>query len=147
LDRDDKLSSFGDTPSNASLGIWLNNMSADSSLPCRYFFRRTLILGSSIFVASLLSGIAMVFWRERGDSLFTMPAPLVYRLLIQATLGPLYMGLAFVWPVTLLVMFVLTLIVLVGSQLRRMWLMGLAFVLMGFYWLWLVKLIADGAFD
>jgi hypothetical protein len=106
-----------------------------------------MLLGASVFAFSLFSGIAMVFWREYGDSLFTIPAPIVSHLLIQATLGPLYIGLVFLFPITLPVMFVLMIMVFVGSQLRRIWLSALAFVLMGIYWLWLVKLIADGAFD
>jgi hypothetical protein len=124
-------------------------MTTDDALPRarQYFLRRTVILGSSVFAASIFTGIAMTFWRESGGSLFKMPAADTQRLLIQATLGPVFMASYFLWPVTLPVMFVLTLTVYVGSQLRRIWLSALAFVLMGTYWLWLVKLMADGAFD
>ena len=89
----------------------------------------------------------MIFWRNYGDSLFTMPSADAYQLLIQATLGPVFIGLYFLWPVTLPVMFVLTMMVYVGSQLKRIWVSALAFALMGIYWLWLVKLMAEGAFD
>lgn len=89
----------------------------------------------------------MAFWRESGFSLFTGPKPDTSRLLMQATVGPVYLALAFLLPITLPVMFVLGMLVLAGSQLRRVWLSLLAFVLMGAYWLWLVKLIFDGAFD
>ena len=95
----------------------------------------------------MLSGIAMIFLLNYGDSLFTIPAAEAYELLIQATLGPVFVGLYFLWPVTLPVMFVLTMMVYAGSHMRRIWLSALAFVLMGIYWLWLVKLMADGAFD
>jgi hypothetical protein len=95
-------------------------------------------LGSSVLAASLVSGIAMTFWRESGYS---------SRLLIQATLGPLYIGVVFLLPITLPVMLVLAIMVFVGSRLRRIWLSALAFVLMGAYWLWLVKLILEEAFD
>jgi len=56
------------------------------------------------------------------------------RLSIQAALGPVFMGLYFLWPVTLPLMFVLTVTLYVGSQLKRIWLSALAFVLMGVYW-------------
>ena len=112
----------------------------------RFFLRRTLILGSSVFAASLLSGLGMLFWREHGDHLFTIPADFS-ELLIRATLGPLYVGVVFLFPVTMPVMFVLTILVLVGSTMRRIWLSALAFVLMGAYWLWVVKLFSEGAFD
>jgi hypothetical protein len=115
--------------------------------PRQFFWRRTVILGSSILATSVFIGIAMTFWREYGDSLFKIPAPTAYRLFIQATVGPVFMGIYFLWLITVPVMFVLTMMVYVGSQLRRIWLSIGAFVLMGFYWLWLVKLMADGAFD
>jgi hypothetical protein len=124
-------------------------MTTDTALPRsrQYSWRRTIILGLSVFATSVLSGIAIIFWRNYGDSLFTMPAADAFQLLVQATLGPVFMGLYFLWPITLPVMSVLTMMVYVGSQLRRIWLSALAFVLMGIYWLWLVKLMADGAFD
>jgi len=131
------------------VGFSLNDVSTGAALPRsrQYFLRRTIVLGFSVFAASILSGIAMIFWRNFDDSLFTMPAVDAYQLLIQATVGPVFIGLYFLWPVTLPVMFVLTMMVYVGSQLRRIWLSATAYALMGIYWLWLVKLMADGAFD
>jgi len=110
------------------------------------FWRRTIVLGVLSFGVFLVTGIATTFWRESGE-LFKMPAVNTQRLLIQATLGPVFMGLYILWPVTLPVIFVLTMMLHVGSQFRRIWLSALAFLLMGVYWLWLVKLMADGAFD
>ena len=88
----------------------------------------------------------MAFWRESGFS-FAGPGRDPSRLLIQATLGPLYMGLVFLLPITVPVMFVFGMMVFFGSRLRRIWLSALGYVLMGAYWLWLVKLVFDGAFD
>lgn len=118
-----------------------------ASPPARqYFWRRTIFLGLLSFAAFLFTGIATTFWRESGE-LFKMPAVNAQRLLTQATLGPVFIGLYFLWPVTLPVIFVLTVMLYMGSQFRRIWLSLLAFLLMGVYWLWLVKLMADGAFD
>ena len=115
--------------------------------PRHFFLRRTIILGTSVFVLSLISGIALMFWREYPYDLPKMPSSIASRLLLQAVVGPIYMGLAFLWPITLPVMFVLVIMTFIGSQLRRIWLSLAAFLLMGLYWLWMVKLIADGAFD
>ena len=100
--------------------------------PRQFFWRRTIILGSSILAAFVFIGIAMTFWREYGDSLFKMPAPAAYRLFIQATVGPVFMGIYFLWLITVPVMFVLTMMAYVGAQLRRKWFSVVAFVLMGF---------------
>jgi hypothetical protein len=115
--------------------------------PGKFFLRRTIVLGSSVLTAFVFLGIAMTFWREYDDSALKVPASAAYRLLIQATVGPLFMGIYFLWLITLPVMFVLTIMVYVGAQLRGIWLSALGFFLMGIYWLWLVKLMADGAFD
>jgi hypothetical protein len=112
-----------------------------------FFLGRTLILGASVFTASVLSGIAMMFWREYGSSWSAIPSSAANRLLVQATAGPLLMAFFFLLPITLPVMFVLLIMAYIGSQLKRIWLSALAFLLMGLYWLWMVKLIADGAFD
>jgi hypothetical protein len=114
--------------------------------PRHFFLRRTIILGTSVFAASVVAGIAMIFWREYGTDLPKMPASAGYRLLVQATAGPLYMAFVFLLPITLPVMFVLMIMAYIGSQLRRIWLSLAAFLLMGLYWLWMVKLISDGAF-
>jgi hypothetical protein len=115
--------------------------------PRYYFLRRTIILGTSIFVVSVIAGIAMTFWREYGTDLPKMPESIDHRLLLQATAGPIYIALAFLLPITLPVMFVLAIIAYIGSRLKGIWLSLAAFLLMGLYWLWMVKLISDGAFD
>lgn len=95
----------------------------------------------------MVAGIALLFWREYPNDLPKMPSSVVSRLLLQAVVGPIYMGLAFLWPITFPVMCVLVIMAYVGSQLRRIWLSLAAFLLMGLYWLWMVELIAEGAFD
>src|SRR5215204_111092 len=118
------------------------------SRPRKFFWRRTLILGSSVLTTFVLIGIAVTFWREYyGDSFFKIPASAAYRLLIQATVGPIFMGIYFLWMITIPAMFVLTMMTYFGARFRRIWLSAAAYVLMGLYWLWLVKLMADGAFD
>jgi hypothetical protein len=113
----------------------------------RYHLRRTVILGISVFVASLLAGIVMIFWREYGDAIFRVPPSVARDLLLQATLGPLYMGVVFLLPITAPVLVVLSINLYIATRMPRIWLSALAFLLMGAYWLWLVKLLADGAFD
>jgi hypothetical protein len=115
--------------------------------PQRFFLRRTILLGTSVFVLSMFAGIALMFWREYSNNLLRMPSSIAARLLLQAVVGPIYMGLAFLWPITLPVLLVLVIMTYIGSQLRRIWLSLAAFLLMGLYWLWMVELIADGAFD
>jgi hypothetical protein len=115
--------------------------------PREFFVRRTIILGLSVFAVSLIGGIAVMFWLEYPHDLPNTPSAIAYRLFWQGVVGPIYMALAFLWPITLPVLFVLAIMALVGAQLRRIWLSLAAFLLMGLYWLWMVKLIADGAFD
>ena len=102
-------------------------------------------LGTSVFVASMIAGIALMFLRD--NELPKMPSSIASRLLLHAVAGPVYMGLVFLWPITLPVMCVLVIMAYIGSQLRRIWLSLAAFLLMGLYWLWMVQLIVDGAFD
>jgi len=111
------------------------------------FFRRTIILGSTILAASVISGVALMFWREYRQDLTAMPASTASDLLVQSIAGPFYVGLAWLWPVTLFVLFASVMMVYIGSRSRRLWLSATAFVLVGLYWLWMVKLISDGAFD
>ena len=133
-------------PGQLTLGIEIVMPTETLEQHSQTYWRRTLVLGSSVFVISVLSGTCMIFWREYG-TLFRVPADAARRLLVQATLGPLYMAFAFLLPITIPVLFVLTVMVYIGSRMARIWLSVLAFLLMGAYWLWLVKLIADGAFD
>jgi len=58
-----------------------------------------------------------------------------------------YVGLAWLWPITLCVLFAFVMMVYLGSRWKRIWLSVTAFLLVGVYWLWMVKLISDGAFD
>jgi len=109
-----------------------------------WFFRRTIILGSSILAASVVAGVALMFWREyRWD----LPASTASDLLVQSIVGPFYVGLAWLWPITFFVLFASVMMVYSGLRSRRIWLSLTAFVLVGLYWLWMVKLISDGAFD
>jgi hypothetical protein len=111
------------------------------------FFYRTIILGSSILAASVVSGVALMFWREYRQDLPAIPSSIALQLLVQSTIGPLYVGLAWLWPITLCVLFAFVTMVYIGSRWRRIWLSATAFVLVGVYWIWMVKLISDGAFD
>src|ERR1051325_3851035 len=103
------------------------------------FFRRTIILGSSICATSVGSGVAFMFWREYGHDLPAMPSSIARQLLVQSTAGPLYVALAWLWPITFCVLFVSVLMVYIASRWRRMWLSVTAFLLVGVYWLWMVK--------
>ena len=115
-------------------------------MPSR-FFCRTIIVGSSILAASVASGVAFMFWREYGQDLPVVPSSIALQLLVQSTAGPLYVALAWLWPITLCVLFAFVTMVYIGSRWSRMWLSVTAFLLVGVYWLWMVKLISDGAFD
>ena len=114
---------------------------------CRLFKRRALISGGLVLALSLFSGIAMMFWREYGGDLLRMPRRVVYDLTVQAILGPIYFGSVFLFPLSVLVAFITGILVYAGFKSKRLWILTLAFILLGMYWLWLVKLIADGAFD
>jgi hypothetical protein len=111
------------------------------------FFRRTIILGSSICAASVVSGVAFMFWREYRQDLPAIPSFIALDLLVQSTASPLYVALAWLWPITLCVLLASVAMVYIASRWRRMWLSVTAFLLVGVYWLWMVKLISDGAFD
>jgi len=111
------------------------------------FFCRTIIFGSSILAASVVSGVALMFWREYRQDLPAMPSSIAFDLLVQSMAGPLYVGLAWLWPITLCVLFAFVMMVYLGSRWKRIWLSVTAFLLVGVYWLWMVKLISDGAFD
>lgn len=125
---------------------FVNLLIQNSSLSLKRFVCRTLIFGLAVLVLSVLSGIVMVFWREYGSSLFGMPRQVALDLTIQATLGPIFLGFV-LFMITVLVIFLLAVITYVGFRLRSLALSILPFVLLGAYWLWLVKLISDGAFD
>lgn len=65
---------------------------------------------------------------------------------IQATLGPIWMGVMLLI-ITVPVIFILGAVLYVGFRKRSFALALLPFALLGAYWLWLVKLISEGAFD
>jgi hypothetical protein len=114
--------------------------------PDRYFLRRTIILGISIFSLSIVSGVAVMFWPDYGY-LRTMSRSEASQLLLQSIAGPLYLGVVFLFPITIFVLLASVTIVSIGFLSRRIWLSLIAFLLMGSYWVWLVKLIAGGALD
>ena len=112
-----------------------------------FYVSRTVILGVCVFLVSVLSGIAMIFSREYGTDLSQMPSSAARQLLVQATLGPIFMAVYFLWPMTMVLIPMLIVMAYIGSRLRRVWISAVSFMLMGLYWLWMVKLIADGSFD
>ena len=88
----------------------------------------------------------MLFWREYGSSLSRMPRHVALDLTIQATAGPIYLGaVLFIFTVPVIVL--LAAIFYAGIRRRSLALAVLPFALLGAYWLWLVKLIGEGAFD
>lgn len=99
-----------------------------------------------MFLMFVLSGIALLFWREYGDSPFSLSRRLALQLTIQATLGPIWMGVMLLI-ITVPVIFLLGAVLYVGFRKRSFALALLPFALLGAYWLWLVKLISEGAFD
>ena len=112
----------------------------------RRFLRRTLVFGSAALITSVISGVAMLFWREYGISMFRAPRQAALDLLTRATLGPVYLGFV-LFIITVPVIVLSAAIFYVGFRRRRLALSFLPFLLLGAYWLWLVKLIADDAFD
>jgi hypothetical protein len=75
-----------------------------------------------------------------------MPRHVALDLTFQATLGPIYLG-ALLFIITVPVIVLLAAIIYVGFRRQSLPLSLLPFLLLGTYWLWLVKLIGDGAFD
>ena len=114
--------------------------------PSWSFARRTFVLGSAAFTLSVLAGVAMLFWREYGVSIARVPRQAALDLITQATIGPIYVGLM-LFVITAPVLALLATLVYVGHRRRSLILSVLPFVLLGAYWLWLIKLIGDGAFD
>ena len=114
--------------------------------PDRYYLRRTIILGISIFAVSIVSGVAVMFWSDY-PYLSSMPRSVASQLLLQSIAGPIFLGVVFLFPITALVLLASVTMVFIGSQLRRIWLSLIGFLLIGSYWIWLVKLLADGALD
>lgn len=108
----------------------------------QYYKRRTIIAGVSVFVISVLAGIAFRGWHEYHTPLlrpFT-----VSELLFVSTVGPLA-GAYLVAPLTVLVLIIFAIMVLFGARSKRIWLSLSAFVLMGLYWLLMVEFIRQFA--
>src|SRR5688572_7275748 len=110
--------------------------------PNRYHVRRTIIAGSSVFVGSVLAGIAFRGWHEYRTPMlrpFT-----VSELLFVSTVGPLA-GAVLVAPFTFAVLITVAIMVFIGARSKRIWLSLSAFVLMGLYWLLMVEFIRQFA--
>ena len=108
----------------------------------QYYVRRTIIAGISVFIISILAGIAFRGWHEWRTPMlqpFT-----VSELLFVSTVGPLA-GAYLAAPLTMIVLMILGTMVVVGSRSKRIWLSLSAFVLMGLYWLFLVEVIREFA--
>jgi uncharacterized membrane protein len=108
----------------------------------QYYVRRTIVLGASVFVISVLAGIAFRGWHEWRTPMlqpFT-----VSELLFVSTVGPLA-GAVLAAPLTVVVLMILAIMVFFGSRSKRIWLSLSAFVLMGLYWLLMVEVIREFA--
>jgi hypothetical protein len=108
----------------------------------QYHGRRTIIAGISVFVISVLAGIAFRGWHEYHTPLlrpFT-----VSELLFVSTVGPLA-GAVLAAPLTIPVLITFAIMVFFGSRSKRIWLSLSAFVLLGLYWLFMVEFIRQFA--
>jgi hypothetical protein len=108
----------------------------------KYYVRRTLITGVSVFVASLLAGIAFRGWHEWRRPLlepFT-----VSELLFVSTVGPLAASVMAA-PLTVVVLITVAIMIFFGARSKRIWLSLAAFVLLGLYWLFMVEVIREFA--
>jgi hypothetical protein len=108
----------------------------------QYHLRRTLVLGASVWVISVLAGIAFRLWHEYHAPLlqpFT-----VSELLFVSTVGPLA-GALLAAPITIFVVVGFAFMVFYGSRSKRIWLSLSAFVLMGLYWIFCVEVIREFA--
>ena len=108
----------------------------------RYYVRRTIIAGASVFVISVLAGIAFRGWHEYRTPMlrpFT-----VSELLFVSTVGPLAAALL-ATPVTIFVLIAFGIMLAFGWRSKRIWLSLSAFLLMGLYWLFCVEFIREFA--
>jgi uncharacterized membrane protein len=108
----------------------------------QYHVRRTIIAGSSVFVISILAGIAFRGWHEWRTPMldpFT-----VSELLFVSIVGPLA-GAVLAAPITVVVLITFAIMALFGMRSKRIWLSLSAFVLLGLYWLLMVELIRQFA--
>ena len=110
--------------------------------PNQYYMRRTIIACTTVFVISVLAGIAFRGWHEYRTPLlrpFT-----VSELLFVSTVGPLA-GALMAAPLTLPVLTIFVIMVVYGARSKRIWLSLSAFVLLGLYWLFMVEFIRQFA--
>ena len=108
----------------------------------QYYRRRTIIAGTSVFVVSVLAGIAFRGWHEYHTPLlrpFT-----VSELLFVSIVGPLA-GALLAAPLTVPVLIAFAIMLFFGSRAKRIWLSLSAFVLLGLYWLFMVEFIRQFA--
>ena len=108
----------------------------------QYYVRRTIIAGTSVFVVSVLAGIAFRGWQEWRTPMlqpFT-----VSELLFVSTVGPLA-GAYLAAPLTVLILITFVIMIFFGARSKRIWLSLSAFVLMGLYWLLMVETIRQFA--
>ena len=108
----------------------------------QYHIRRTIIAGISVFVVSVLAGIAFRGWQEYRTPLL-LPFT-VSELLFVSTVGPLA-GAVMALPLTIPVLITFATMVFFGSRSKRIWLSLSAFVLLGLYWLFMVEFIRQFA--
>ena len=108
----------------------------------QYYVRRTIIVGASVFVISILAGIAFRAWHEWRTPLlepFT-----VSELLFVSTVGPLAASVMAA-PFTVIALIIVGIMVFFGSRSKRIWLSLAGFVLLGLYWLFMVEVIREFA--
>lgn len=108
----------------------------------QYYVRRTIITGTSVFVISVLAGIAFRGWQEFHTPLirpFT-----VSKLLFVSIVGPLAASVMAA-PLTALVLIIFAFMIGFGWRAKRIWLSLSAFLLMGLYWLFMVEFIRQFA--
>lgn len=108
----------------------------------QYYLRRTIIAGTSVFVISVLAGIAFRGWHEWRTPIlepFT-----ISELLFVSIVGPLA-GAYLAAPLTVLVLPIFAIMIFFGARSKRIWLSLSAFVLLGLYWLLMVETIRQFA--
>ena len=108
----------------------------------KFYRRRTIIVGASVCVISLLAGIVVRGWHEYRTPIlrpFT-----VSELLFVSTVGPLAAAVLAA-PLTVHVLFIVAVLVSFGARSKRIWLSLSAFVLLGLYWLLMVEFIRQFA--
>jgi hypothetical protein len=101
-----------------------------------------MIVGSSVFVVSLLAGIAFRGWHEYHTPMIQPFS--VLELLFVSTIGPLG-GALLAAPLTVIVLSIFVVMLSFGARSKRIWLSLSAFVLLGLYWVYMVEFIRQFA--